>query len=230
MRTTLLLVLFLAAFAPLAAAQESRERADRGAKAALDDPAMSEEDRMRAYRITQGFLSEQARAIVNRAGARTDHEIQALLDEELVERLDTYGIPMDVQRELRAAAAERLTDLAAMAQRREQGEASLKEALNGSSLVEAELHPALIELIEKARTVGPSLLRRAEEVAAEANAGALPGQEVEPDPIPLVAEYLATGFEGRGLTSGELEDLAVPFTRLITALGELDDAERFARR
>jgi hypothetical protein len=210
--------------------QDAREGADRALKGALAGNELSQEEVSLAFEIVHEFLKGQARLCERREGPRNEEEIDWLVSELLAGRLAENGIPLSGQRPLLGVAFGRLTELVEMATRRDEGEGGIKRAIEGSSLTEDELAPALWDLIDDSEESGPRLLRRADEIAAEENANALPGQEVEADPLPLVVSHLKERFDGRGLTSGELEDLAVPFLALIEVRREQVDARRFAQR
>ena len=229
MRTRLTLFLLASVLtAAVAAGQESRENTDRALKGALGGGELSADESGRAFAIVHQFLQGQARLCERREGPRNEEEIDWLVSELLALRLDENDIPLKAQRPILGVAFRGLAGLVDAANRRDDGESGLKRALEGSSLTEEELPAALWDLIADAEAAGPTLLRRADEIAAEENAQALPGQEVEADPIPVVAEHLAERFDGRGLSSGELEEMAIPFTQLVEARREMLDASRFA--
>ena len=231
MRTRLALLLVLSALTATAAvAQEAREGADRALKGALGGNELSDDQTGAAFGIVHEFLKGQARLCERRKGPRNEEEIDWLVSELLAQRLAEADVPLSAQRPILGVAFGRLTELVETAGRRDSGEAGLKTALEGSSLTEAELPVAHADLVADAEAAGPSLLRRADELAAEENAKALPGQEVEPDPIALVIEHLAERFDGRGLSSGEFEAMAEPYTMLMTARRDMLDAARFAKR
>lgn len=229
MHVRVALLLSLLALGPSSAwAQDAREDGDRALKGALGTGEIGSEEAGNAFAIVHHFLQGQARLCERREGPRNEEEIDWLVNELLATRLEEAGVASSARRSLVGVAHSRLDEIVDAARRRDGGEAGIKQSLSGSSLSEEELPFALADLIADAEAAGPSLLRRAEQLAAEENANALPGQEVEPDPIPVVVEHLSERFEGRGLSSKELEALAEPFTQLVEARREMLDAARFA--